>query len=175
MKAAAAGAQCRAKRVGIAISGERAMSQQEHELIRIGGIELRFFMSAETTGNALDMFEMTVGPGAKVPGAHYHLEADEAVYGLEGVLTYTIDGVTHEIVPGGRAFAPRGKVHHFINKGVVPAKVLSVLTPATIGPKYFREIAAVVNAGGPPDPATIAAVMQKHGLVAAELPNVTAG
>ena len=49
------------------------------------------------------------------------------------------------------------------DEGAVPAKVLSVLTPATIGPKYFREIAAVVNAGGPPDPAQIKAVMEKHG------------
>ena len=122
------------------------MAQAESELITIGQLELRFFMSAETTDNALDMFEMTVQPGAKVPGAHYHLEADEAVYGLEGVLTYTIDGAKREIGPGDRAFAPKGKVHHFVNNGAVPAKVLTVLTPATIGPKYFRDIAAVVNA-----------------------------
>jgi quercetin dioxygenase-like cupin family protein len=154
----------------------RSMAQTEFELIRIGGLELRFFMSAETTGNALDMFEMIVQPGAKVPGAHFHLEADEAVYGLEGVLTYTVDGVPHQIGPGDRIFAPKGKVHHFVNNGATPAKVLSVLTPATIGPKYFREIAAVVNsAGGPPDPARIKAVMAKHGLVAAAMPERTPG
>src|SRR4051794_39785521 len=123
------------------------MAQPEPETIRIGQLELKFLLSAETTGNALDMFEMTVPPGARVPGSHFHLEADEAVLGLEGVLTYTIDGVAHKIGPGDRAFAPKGKVHHFVNEGPVPAKVLSVLTPATIGPKYFREIAAVVNAG----------------------------
>jgi uncharacterized cupin superfamily protein len=144
------------------------MAQPESELIRIGQLELRFFMSGETTGNVMDMFEMIVPPGAKVPGAHFHLEADEAVYGLQGVLTYTIDGVEHEIGPGDRAFAPKGKVHHFINNGTAAAKVLTVLTPATIGPKYFRDIADVVNAaGGPPDPAKIKAVMAKHGLVAA--------
>jgi quercetin dioxygenase-like cupin family protein len=148
---------------------EGAMAQPEQELIRIGGLELRFFMSAETTGNVMDMFEMTVPPGAKVPGAHFHLEADEAVYGLEGQLTYTIDGATLEIGSGDRAFVPKGKVHHFIDNGTVPAKVLTVLTPATIGPKYFRDIAAVVNAG-PADPEEIKAVMAKHGLVAAPLP-----
>jgi quercetin dioxygenase-like cupin family protein len=149
---------------------ENVMAQQEQELISIGGIKLKFFMSAETTGNVLDMFEMTVEPGAKVPGAHYHIEADEAVYGLEGELTYTIDGMQHRIGPGDRAFAPKGKVHHFINNGTVPARVLSVLTPATIGPKYFREIAAVVAQGGPPDLAKIKAVMAKHGLVPAAMP-----
>ena len=48
--------------------------------------------------------------------------------------------------------------------------MLSTLTPGSIGPDYFRDIAAVVNAGGPPDPAKIAAVMARHGLVAAPMP-----
>jgi quercetin dioxygenase-like cupin family protein len=146
------------------------MPQPESELIRIGQLELRFFFSGAETGNALDMFEMTVPPGARVPGAHFHEEADEAVYGLAGVLTYTIDGVKLEIGPGDRAFAPKHAVHHFVNQGAEPARVLTVLTPATIGPKYFREIGALVNAGGPPDPAKIKEVMAKHGLVAAAMP-----
>lgn len=147
------------------------MLQREVERIRVGQLELRFLFSGAETGNALTMFEMTVPPGARVPGAHFHIEVDEAVYGMEGELTYTIEGVKHRIRPGDRVFAPRGKVHHFVNEGPVPAKVLSVLTPGSIGPDYFRDIAAVVSAGGPPDPAKIAAVMARHGLVAAPMPN----
>jgi hypothetical protein len=30
------------------------------------------------------------------------------------------------------------------------ARVLCTLSPASIGPAYFREIATVINAGGPP-------------------------
>jgi quercetin dioxygenase-like cupin family protein len=146
------------------------MLQREVERIRVGQLELRFLFSGAETGNALTMFEMTVPPGARVPGAHFHIEVDEAVYGMEGELTYTIEGVKHRIRPGDRVFAPRGKVHHFVNDGPVPAKVLSVLTPGSIGPDYFRDIAAVVSAGGPPDPAKIAAVMARHGLVAAPMP-----
>jgi quercetin dioxygenase-like cupin family protein len=146
------------------------MQQPEPEVIQVGQLELRFFFDGAATGNALTMFEMTVPPGARVPGSHFHVEVDEAVYGLEGVLTYTVDGVKNEIGPGDRVFAPRGKVHHFVNNGPVAAKVLSTLTPGSIGPDYFRDIAAVVNAGGPPDPAKIAAVMARHGLVAAPMP-----
>ena len=146
------------------------MLQREAELIKVGQLELRFLFSGAETGNALTMFEMTVPPAARVPGSHFHIEVDEAVYGLEGALTYTIEGVKHQIRPGDRVFAPRGKVHHFVNDGPVPAKVLSVLTPGSIGPDYFRDIAAVVSAGGPPDPAKIAAVMARHGLVAAPMP-----
>ncbi len=43
----------------------------------------------------------------------------------------------------------------------------TMLTPALIGPAYFREIAALLAAGGPPDPAKVAEVMAGHGLVAA--------
>ena len=140
------------------------------ELIKVGQLELRFIFSGAETGNALTMFEMTVPPGARVPGSHFHIEVDEAVYGIEGELTYTIEGVKNRIGPGDRIFAPRGKVHHFVNDGPVSAKVLSVLTPGSIGPDYFRDIAAVVSAGGPLDPAKIKDVMAKHGLVAAPMP-----
>jgi quercetin dioxygenase-like cupin family protein len=146
------------------------MQQREAELIKVGQLELRFLFTEAETGGALTLFEMTVPPGARVPGSHFHVEVDEAVYGLEGVLTYTIEGQKNQIGPGDRVFAPRGKVHHFVNDGAVPAKVLSVLTPGSIGPAYFRDIAAVVSAGGPPDPAKIAAVMARHGLVAAPMP-----
>ena len=146
------------------------MPQKEPELIKVGQLELRFLFSGADTGNALTMFEMTVPPGARVPGSHFHVEVDEAVYGVEGVLTYTVAGVKNQIGPGDRVFAPRGQVHHFVNDGAVPAKVISVLTPGSIGPDYFRDIAAVVNAGGPPNPAKIKDVMAKHGLVAAPMP-----
>jgi quercetin dioxygenase-like cupin family protein len=146
------------------------MAHSEAELIKVGQLELRFIFSGAETDNALTMFEMTVPPGARVPGSHFHVEVDEAVLGMEGELTYTIEGVKHQIRPGDRIFAPRGKVHHFVNDGAVPAKVLSVLTPGSIGPAYFRDIAAVVSAGGPPDPAKIKDVMARHGLVAAPMP-----
>ncbi|HEY4163513.1 MAG TPA: cupin domain-containing protein, partial [Dongiaceae bacterium] len=144
------------------------MMPREAEYIRLGQIELRFILDGAQTGQSMDMFEMTVQPGAKVPGAHYHVEVDEAAYGLGGVLTYTVEGETIELGVGDRLFVPRRAVHHFINLGTEPARILTVLTPAKIGPKYFREIAEVVNAGGPPDPALLKEVMRRHGLVAAQ-------
>jgi hypothetical protein len=36
-----------------------------------------------------------------------------------------------------------------------------------IGADYFRDVAAVVNSGGPPDKAALLAVMSRYGLVAA--------
>jgi hypothetical protein len=44
-----------------------------------------------------------------------------------------------------------------------------VITPAAIGPQYFREAFEVLKAGagGPPDRARMAEVMRRHGLTPA--------
>ena len=48
----------------------------------------------------------------------------------------------------------------------VDAKALAIVTPGVLGPDYFREIGAIVDAaaGGPPDLAALGAVMRRHGL-----------
>ncbi len=56
------------------------------ELIRMGGLELRFLQSAET-GASLDMFEMTLQPDARMPVPHHHESWEETVYGLTGSST----------------------------------------------------------------------------------------
>ena len=62
------------------------------EIIRIGGLELRFLRSKDDTGGSLDLFEMTVQPNARMPVPHYHESWDETIYGLDGVTTWQIDG-----------------------------------------------------------------------------------
>ena len=85
-------------------------------------------------------------PGTRVPLAHFHQVVDEAVYGLEGIMTYTVNGERREIGPGAHCFVARGAVHHFTNVHAETARVLTVLSPASIGPAYFREISPVTYA-----------------------------
>jgi hypothetical protein len=44
------------------------------------------------------------------------------------------------------------------------------VTPGILGPDYFREVAAILDAaaGGPPDFAALGEVMRRHGLTSAE-------
>jgi hypothetical protein len=58
---------------------------------------------------------------------------------------------------------PRGSAHGFSNPHAAVARALVVNTP-DIGVDYFREVAAIVNAGGPPDRAKVLSTMQRHGL-----------
>lgn len=139
----------------------------EKEIIRVGQIEIRFRLESKDANGQLAMFEFTVPAGAKVPVPHSHERYDETVYGLEGVLTFTVNGQPVDIAAGDACFIPRGAVHGFNNLQPSNAKALAVVTPALIGSEFFREMAAIINAGGPPDVEKLKAVMNRHGLVPA--------
>ena len=141
-----------------------------HELIHLGPLGVRFLVTgAESEGSAA-VFECTV-PAAEMlrAPAHSHDAYEETIYGLEGVLTWTIDGQPIDVGPGEAVCIRRGAVHRFDNLGTVDAKVLIIASPALIGPEYFHEIAEVMaeSAGAPPDPARLIAVMRRHGLTPA--------
>lgn len=134
------------------------------ELIRVGPIEICFRLDASRTGGQLTMFEFRVPAQARVPVPHCHVAYDETIYGLEGALTWTVEGRKLEVGPGDVLFIRRGTVHHFENVGASDARQLSVITPGILGPEYFREQAEVINAAGPPNLDRIMAVMLRHGL-----------
>lgn len=138
----------------------------KNELIQVGQIGIRFLLEAADTNGALAMFEFAVPPAARMPLPHFHKHYDETIYGVEGTLTFTVDGKTVDIAPGQSCFVPRGAVHGFNNLKQTNVKALAVITPALLGPDFFKEAAAIVNAGGPPDANKLNAVMAKHGLVA---------
>lgn len=135
------------------------------ETIRIGGLTLEFMHSKADTDGSLDMFKMTVQPAARVPAPHYHGTWDEAVYGLSGTLTFTVDGKAVEIGPGQSLFIKRGVVHGFRNDSAEPASCLSIMTPAVLGTAYFKELAALLSTGAPPDPEKMKEIMRRYGLV----------
>jgi quercetin dioxygenase-like cupin family protein len=142
------------------------------ESIQVGTLQIRYLVDG-AEGGGLGVFEMTVPAGAIVPPPHSHTDNEECVYVLEGTLRYTVDGVSRDLGPGDWMSTPRGSTHHFINKADVAARALVIMTP-DIGPQYFRDVASIVNAGGPPDRARLAQVMAQYGLVPAR-PPVPAG
>ena len=141
------------------------MEQPKEQVIHVGPIDMKFFVDGTHTGGSMSMCEMLVPPKARVPPPHYHSNVDETVHVLEGTFDFTVDGKLHELRPGDRCFSPRGLVHSFANRRDEPTRVLSMFTPAEVGPAYFRDVAEIVNAGGPPDLTKMRAVMERYGLV----------
>jgi quercetin dioxygenase-like cupin family protein len=137
------------------------------ETIHIGPLAIRFLVEGSSSGGSVALFEFDVPPGARVPGAHSHDAYDETIYGLEGTLTWTIDDTRIQVAKGEAVHIPRGAVHHFANETAADASALAVVTPGAIGPDYFREVGALLGAGGPPDPTAVAEVMLRHGLTPA--------
>ena len=143
------------------------------EVIRLGPLSIRFLVTGENSSGTIAAFELIV-PGAQrlaAPG-HSHDHYEETIYGIAGVLTWTVDGRQIDVGPGQALCIPRGAVHRFDNNGSQEAKALCVITPAAIGPQFFRESAEVINAaaGGPPDRARMAEIMRRHGLTPAPPP-----
>jgi quercetin dioxygenase-like cupin family protein len=140
------------------------------ETIRLGPIAIRFLITAEDSGGSVAVFEGAV-PGRQrlAAPAHSHDHYEETVYVTSGTLTFTVDGKEIDIGPGQALCIPRGAIHRFDNNGIEDAKGVCVVTPAAIGPEYFREAAEVINAaaGGQPDPTKMGEIMRRHGLTAA--------
>src|SRR4029453_15511637 len=122
------------------------MTAGMREEIRVGQLAIRFLVESGDSNRAVAVFEFDVPAGAKVPLAHSHDGYEETIYGLEGVLNWTVEGMSHAIGGGEALCIPRGAVHHFDNTGDVDARALAIVTPGILGPEYFREVAEVLDA-----------------------------
>jgi mannose-6-phosphate isomerase-like protein (cupin superfamily) len=125
------------------------------------------------SGGSVAIFELDVPAGAKVPIAHSHDAYEETIYGIEGVITFTLEGRKIEIGPGDALCIPRYPTgsgpplrqpspRHIQNAGN--------RHPGILTPDYFREIATIAKAAATsvpqvsPDPKALAEVMHRHGL-----------
>lgn len=134
-------------------------------MIKVGQLSINYIADGSAT-SSLGMFELTVPPGSNVPPPHSHSNNEECVYVLDGILRYTVGSETRDLAVGQSMSTPKGVVHAFSNPFAETARALIVNSP-DIGAQYFRDVATVVNAGGPPDKSALIAVMSRYGLVPA--------
>jgi hypothetical protein len=64
--------------------------------------------------------------------SHHHEAYDETILGVSGVLTFTIDGVAHDIAAGSTLFVARGQIHNFACQEQ-DAVALAIITPGLLG------------------------------------------
>jgi quercetin dioxygenase-like cupin family protein len=118
-------------------------------------------------GGQLTMVETAVRAGGEPP-LHVHAREDEAFYVLDGEVLFQ-RGMERLIVgPGQTVLLPRGIPHGFaVQSGT--ARMLLVVTPAGLE-DAFRSVSVPAAsrtlppaAGGPPDPAALAAAERAFG------------
>ena len=143
------------------------------EIIRLGPLAIRFLVTGENSSGSIAAFEIMV-PGAQrlAAPAHSHDHYEETIYGMDGVLTWSVGGKQIDVGPGQALCIPRGAIHRFDNNGIQNARALCLITPAAIGPQFFRESAGIINAAGdgPPDRAKLVEIMLRYGLTPAPSP-----
>lgn len=143
------------------------------ETVHLGPLTVRFLVTAAQSSGSTAVFELSVPAGERLRApAHSHDHYEETIYGIRGVSTWTVNSRAIAVGPGQALCIPRGAVHRFDNHGTEDVTALCVITPAAIGPEYFREAAALVAAAGgrEPDRAAVAALMRRHGLTPAPPP-----
>jgi len=143
------------------------------ETIRIGPLAIRFLLTGDDTDGSVSVFEVSVPVGQKLAApAHKNDAYEEVIYGIQGVLTWTVDGKPIEVGPGQILCIPRGAVHRFDNLGSEDVMQLTIISPAIMGPAYFHDAAEVISAagGGPPDIAKMMEVFRRHGMTLAPPP-----
>jgi quercetin dioxygenase-like cupin family protein len=143
------------------------------EVISVGELTVHFLLTGDNSTGSVAVFELSVPGSQRLPApAHSHDHYEETIYGIEGSMTWTVNGNEIEVGPGQALCIPRGAIHRFDNNTSQDVKALCMITPAAIGPQYFRETGAVLKAaaGGPPDRAKLAEIMLRHGLTPAPPP-----
>ncbi len=137
------------------------------ETIIVGPLSVRFLVTGDDSNGSSAIFELLVPATIGLPAPpHSHDRYEETIYGIEGSLTWTVDGTEYVVGPGQALCIPRGSVHKFENAGSVDAKALCIITPGVLGPAYFREVSEELTAaaGGPPNRERMAEIMLRHGL-----------
>jgi uncharacterized cupin superfamily protein len=84
------------------------MSTMTTEEIRIGELSIRFLIEGDESERLGGAVRVHRARPSEVPVAHSHDAYEETVYGLEGALTWTVDGERREVGSGEALCIRRG-------------------------------------------------------------------
>ena len=117
-------------------------------------------LDAASTDGELALMTLRMPAGAGAP-PHRHTQESETLAVREGALEVDVDGVAQTLGPGEAVFLARNVLHGFRSPEGAVVDVLAV--PA--GLEDFFRVVCTSEAGAPaPDPADVAAALERHGL-----------
>ena len=121
------------------------MATSTREEIKVGGMAIRFPVEGHESAEAVAVFEFDVPADARWPPRTATTATRRRSTGSKRA---DLDRRRHGdgCRSGEALFIPRGAVHRFENTGGADARALAIVTPGILGPDYFREAAAVLDA-----------------------------
>ena len=131
-------------------------------LLTARGSVMAFKAVAAQTGGDFSLMERTLPPGGRIPPPHRHTNCSEAYFGLEGTITFWLDGEPADGGPGDFLLVPRGAGHTFGNQSQSPARLLVLHAPALDA--YFEELHRLWAGDQPPEPDQERELMRRFGM-----------
>jgi mannose-6-phosphate isomerase-like protein (cupin superfamily) len=135
-----------------------------HNTIRVGEMSVTFIKTRHETDGAFDLFELTIPPMVRIPMPHIHRKYDETIFGVDGIMTWTLNDKPRHVCRGTTLYIPRGTPHSYANLTHRTCRILCLQSPGVMGPEYYLEVASHWSTGRP-DLAGIGAVMSRYGVV----------
>ncbi len=107
-------------------------------------------LTGAQTGGAFTLLEALVPPDTGPP-PHWHTDADETFFLLDGTMEFHVGDDVYEATAGTTVFVPKNVRHHFRNTGAAPARMLFIYSPPGME-GMFAEIGTPGERGvqGPP-------------------------
>jgi quercetin 2,3-dioxygenase len=120
--------------------------------------------TGERTGGIVSFGEARLPPRTAGPGRHVHSREDEAVYVVEGTMTFVVGESRFEAGPGSLVWLPREVPHVFANLGDAPVWAFGTITPAGLEDMFREQAEYFAGLQGPPDPERINAIGDRYGV-----------
>ncbi|MGI8562719.1 MAG: cupin domain-containing protein [Candidatus Dormibacter sp.] len=118
----------------------------------------------DRTGGQALFGDAKMGPKVPGPPRHVHKNEDEAIYVIEGTLTFDVDGRRFEAGPGAFVWMPRERPHSFSNLSTTPAWAFGVFLPPDVERFFEEQEQYFASLAGPPDEDVLGAMAAKYGI-----------
>ena len=134
----------------------------EGHRVEARGSEMFFKAVAATTRGRFSLMERTLPPGGRMPPPHFHVDAEEAYFVLDGEVTFRLAGEEVRRGPGTFVLVPGGVGHTFGNTSAAEARLLVLHAPGLDA--YFDELVKLWSRAEPPSRAEELELMKRHGM-----------
>jgi mannose-6-phosphate isomerase-like protein (cupin superfamily) len=139
----------------------------EAEEVDLGVNRIAILAGRDHAGGPLCAVDYRSGPGFPGPPPHLHETITDSFYVMEGELTLRVGDDTVTLEEGGYALAPPGTVHTFSNPSERPVRFIGLAAPGGFE-QFFRDVAAALEPGKPPDPEVMARISSRYDIVNAD-------
>jgi mannose-6-phosphate isomerase-like protein (cupin superfamily) len=130
------------------------------ESVSIPGFGCVYKLYSRDNGGEIAIVEHPFDVGF-ISAPHQHVREDEHSHVLEGEIGFRSDDAEVVLGPGGYITKPRGQMHAMWNAGMVPGRIIEVITPGGFE-SYLRELSELLTAGETEVPAGSGAHMRLH-------------